>query len=164
MTGEAVPGEGSDAMTAMNSTGEPPFKLSKSVCDTARPNQQCGVHLTRSRFTAAAAAMTMLSATATHAQDIYIGTLSVEGSQLVLKRCDLVQNTYTLHDEKGDTNGAVSQFKKHAAHTRGIWYAEVAGVYEKREGKDALLVMSLDNVQAGKSCHLLDVPGFPKGK
>lgn len=98
-----------------------------------------------------------------YSRDIYIGTLTIKGSTLVLKRCDLVQNTYVLRDT-GKQAGVVAKFIREPAHAKGIWYAEVIGDYEERNGKDGLKVVSFENVQEGKSCHFMDALGAMEHK
>ena len=91
------------------------------------------------------------------ANDIFIGTLSIEGEHIVLKRCDLVQNTYVLGDAEGLS--AVAAMRKRAPAAKGYWYAEVIGEYTEIEGGDGLSVTSIKNIEADRSCHLLDVIG-----
>jgi hypothetical protein len=88
------------------------------------------------------------------AQDIFIGTLSVQGQQLILRRCDLVENTYTLQDAKTNPKKLVKEYLSNPEHRQGIWYAEVIGIYGERNGENTLEVLSLDNLASGKTCHL----------
>ena len=98
------------------------------------------------------------------AQDIYIGTLSVEGQQLVLRRCDLVENTYALQDAKAAPKKLVREYVSKPEHRQGVWYAEVVGIYGERNGRNTLEVLSLDNLTAGKTCHLSDALDSTKRK
>ncbi len=95
-----------------------------------------------------------LSLPTAYARDIYIGTISIQDDRLVLKRCDVVQNTYELIDIA--EGGPVSRFLAVHASDSGRWYAEVIGDYEDRSGQKTLRVLALENVKAEKGCHLLD--------
>lgn len=88
------------------------------------------------------------------ANDIFIGTLSVEGDRVVLRRCDLAQNTYVLRDAEGVT--AIAAMRKREPGAKGYWYGEVIGEYVEIEGGDGLSVTSIENIEADRSCHLLD--------
>ena len=96
------------------------------------------------------------------AQDIYIGTLTVQMRLTVLRRCDLVQNTYVLEDTK-DSGEVVERFTKDNENRTGMWYAEVIGKYEEVNGRNVLRVLSIENLTEGKSCHLDDaMDALPK--
>ncbi len=88
------------------------------------------------------------------ANDIFIGTLSIENDAVVLKRCDAAQNTYLLRDADGAD--AVAALRKQSPAAKGYWYGEVIGEYTEIDGKDALIVISIDSIEADRSCHLLD--------
>ena len=91
------------------------------------------------------------------ANDVFIGTLSVEGDAVVLKRCDAAQNTYLLRD--ADDANAVAALRKQPPASEGYWYGEVIGEYLDIEGRDGLVVSTIESVTADQSCHLLDVLG-----
>ena len=101
-----------------------------------------------------------LAATA-WAQDLYIGTVKVENDQMVLTRCDLVENRYVLRD--GTPDAPVAALAARLATLKAPVYAEVIGEYEEDGDGNALRVLDIQGVQAGKSCHLLDVPPAPGG-
>ena len=68
------------------------------------------------------------------ANDIFIGTLSIEGERVVLRRCDLAQNVYVLRDAEGVS--AVAAMRKREPAAKGYWYGEVIGKYIEIEGVD----------------------------
>jgi len=90
------------------------------------------------------------------AQDVYVGTLEYRQQRLVLRRCDLSQTVYLLRDVAPRPAGAVTRFTADHPERQGHWYAEVIGTYKNERGRHALEVSDLQNVQAGKSCHLSD--------
>ena len=89
------------------------------------------------------------------ANDIFIGTLSIEGERVVLRRCALAQNAYVLRDAEGVS--AVAAMRKREPAAKGYWYGEVIGKYIEIEGVDGLSVASVENIEADRSCHLLDL-------
>lgn len=90
------------------------------------------------------------------AQDIFTGTITVEGSRAVLKRCDLGQSEYLLQDQESTDPGLVARFIAEHAKTGGFWYADVIGIYEAFNSRHGLRVIEFQNLQESKSCHLLD--------
>jgi hypothetical protein len=105
---------------------------------------------------------TMAMATPVLAQDLFIGTLDIRKDQLVLTRCDLTQNRYVLRDRAGEVEKPVARLRERLKTLKAPVYVEVFGEYAEIEGEDgnALDVIGLDNLTAGKSCHLTDVlPG-----
>jgi hypothetical protein len=97
-----------------------------------------------------------LVATAASAQDIYLGTLHYKNKQLMLMRCDASKSIYTLQDKKGEAALAVKKFVSDSTHLQGLWSAQVIGVYAERDGKNQLAVISIEEIQPNKSCHLSD--------
>jgi hypothetical protein len=94
------------------------------------------------------------------ANDIFIGTLSIEGDAVVLKRCDAAQNAYLLRDaDDADDAGAVAALRRQPPASKGYWYGEVIGEYVEIDGRDGLLVSTIESIEADRSCHLLDVLG-----
>lgn len=86
--------------------------------------------------------------------DIFIGTLSVEGDEVILKRCDLVTNTYVLRDDPVEDGDAVAQFKALGKAA----YGEVYGRYvEEAAGRNGLIVADIDNVTPGRDCHFVSM-------
>ena len=92
------------------------------------------------------------------AQDIYIGTVDVQKAQVILTRCDLAQNRYVLRDRDGEADKPVAKLRERLKTLKAPVYVEVIGDYVEVQGEDGngLDVISLENVTAGKSCHLLD--------
>lgn len=101
------------------------------------------------------ASVWMAVALPAEANDIFIGTLSVEGERVVLRRCDLAQNVYVLRDADGAS--AVAAMRRREPAAQGYWYGEVIGEYAEIEGGDGLSVTSIENIEADRSCHLLDL-------
>lgn len=101
-------------------------------------------------------AISALIATGVLAQDIYPGTLHYKNKQLMLMRCDVSKSIYVLRDKKGEAVKAVKKFVSDPAHLQGLWSAQVIGVYAERGGKNQLAVISIEEVQPNKSCHLSD--------
>lgn len=96
------------------------------------------------------------------AQDLFIGTLDVHNDQVVLTRCDLVQSRYVLRDRAGEAEKPVAQLRERLKTLKAPVYVEVFGEYAEITGEDgnALDVIGLENLTAGKSCHLMDaLPG-----
>lgn len=94
------------------------------------------------------------------AQDLYIGTVDVQKDRVILTRCDLVQNRYVLRDRKDET--PVARLRAQLKTLKAPVYVEVIGDYVEVQGEDGngLDVIALENLTAGKSCHLSDVlPG-----
>jgi len=109
----------------------------------------------------AACALTLTAAAAPAvAQDLYIGTVDVQKDQVILTRCDLVENRYVLRDREGET--PVAQLRARLKTLKAPVYVEVIGEYVEVQSEDGngLDVIELENLTAGKSCHLTDVlPG-----
>ncbi|WP_454714019.1 hypothetical protein [Caulobacter segnis] len=113
------------------------------------------------RVTGALAACVALWAVPALAQDLYIGTVAVQNDQVVLTRCDLVQNRYVLRDGKADTARHVAKLRERLKTLKAPVYVEVFGQYAELGEDNALDVISLENLKAGKSCHLTDA--LPSG-
>lgn len=106
-------------------------------------------------------ALGLLAAGAAHAQDIYIGTAQVREGVVWLDRCDLGGNRYVLRD--GEANKPVAALKAKLARLKAPVTVEVIGEYAQEGETNILQVIDIQNVQAGKSCHLLDMVDPPKG-
>ena len=111
------------------------------------------------------AALFVLAAVATAAapalaQDLYIGTVDVQKDQVILTRCDLVQNRYVLSDRPKDEGDGtpVAGLRERLKTLKAPVYVEVIGEYVEVQGEDGngLEVIALENLTAGKSCHLTD--------
>jgi hypothetical protein len=104
------------------------------------------------------AGLVLAAATPALAQDIYIGTVDVQKAQVILTRCDLAQNRYVLRDRDGEADKPVAKLRERLKTLKAPVYVEVIGDYVEVQGEDGngLDVISLENVTAGKSCHLLD--------
>jgi hypothetical protein len=90
------------------------------------------------------------------ALDLFIGTVAIENGDVVLTRCDLVQNRYVLKDLPKAK--AVATLLTKLPTMKGPVYAEVIGEYaEDGKGDNLLNVDGIENVTAGKTCHLLDL-------
>jgi len=98
-----------------------------------------------------------LAAAATPVQegaDVFIGTVELDGTALILRRCDLAENRYALVEAPG---GHVLDALRKA---RLPAYGEVIGRYV--EGKDGGSILQVDRVEGvtpGKNCHLADALG-----
>ncbi len=104
----------------------------------------------------ALAAITVLSATPAVGQDLYIGTVEAKGEQIILNRCDLVQNRYILRDRPAERDKPVAKLRERLKTLKAPVYVEVFGEYAEQGEDNALDVISLENLKAGKSCHLTD--------
>lgn len=115
----------------------------------------------RNRLILALAALaTTASAAPALAQDLYIGTVDIQKDQVILTRCDLANNRYVLRDRPSET--PVAQLRARLKTLKAPVYVEVIGEYVEVQGEDGngLDVIGLENVTAGKSCHLVDaLPG-----
>jgi hypothetical protein len=107
------------------------------------------------------ASMWMTLAAPVGANDLFIGTLSIEGERVVLRRCDLAQNTYRLRDADGAF--ALDSIRKREPAAKGYWYGEVIGEYVAIDGGDGLSVTSIENIEADKNCHLSDLIDIDDG-
>ncbi|WP_294331828.1 hypothetical protein [uncultured Sphingomonas sp.] len=85
--------------------------------------------------------------------DIFIGTIERDGDAIVLRRCDLAENRYTLVDAGGVQ--AMAKLRKAKLPAYG---EVVAHAVEQGDGV-ILQVERVDKLTPGKSCHLADVLG-----
>jgi hypothetical protein len=92
------------------------------------------------------------------AQDLYIGTVDVQKDQVILTRCDLADNRYVLRDREGEAEKPVAKLREQLKALKAPVYVEVFGEYVEVQSEDGngLDVIGLENVTAGKSCHLID--------
>lgn len=109
---------------------------------------------------AALCAVFVAAAAPALAQDLYIGTVDVQKDQVILTRCDLVQNRYVLRDRpQGDgVETPVAGLRERLKTLKAPVYVEVIGEYVEVQSEDGngLEVIALENLKAGKSCHLTD--------
>ena len=82
--------------------------------------------------------------------DSFIGTLSIEGGEVILTRCDLAASRYLLRDMSGAQAGA--RYRKDGRRAS----ADVMGSYSEEGGRNVLTVAEFLDYQPGKSCHLSD--------
>lgn len=115
----------------------------------------------RNRIAIGALAGVMLCCGSAQAQDVYIGTVDVQKDQVVLTRCDLAQNLYVLRDRKGERDKPVADLRQRLKTLKAPVYVEVFGAFAEIGDTNALDVIALENVTAGKSCHLIDA--LPSG-
>ncbi|MGN8001038.1 hypothetical protein [Sphingomonas sp. 22176] len=86
--------------------------------------------------------------------DVFIGTVELDGTTLILRRCDLAENRYALVDAPG---GHVLDTLRKAKLPA---YGEVIGRYvEGKDGGSILQVERVENLTPGKNCHLSDALG-----
>ena len=104
----------------------------------------------------------MLSATPAVGQDLYIGTVEIQGDQVVLNRCDLAQNRYVLRDRQAERDKPVAKLREQLKTLKAPIYVEVFGQYAEQGEDNALDVIGLENIKPGKSCHLTDA--LPSGE
>lgn len=101
-----------------------------------------------------------LSATAVPAlaQDLFIGTVDIQKDQVVLTRCDLTSNRYVLRDREGDAERPVAKLHARLKDLKAPVYVEVIGEYVEvaQDEGNGLDVIGLENLTAGKTCHLAD--------
>ena len=97
------------------------------------------------------------------AQDLYIGTVDIQKDQVILTRCDLGDNRYVLRDRQGEADKPVAKLREKLKTLKAPVYVEVFGDYVEVQSEDGngLDVIGLENVTAGKSCHLMDA--LPSG-
>ncbi|PVM91036.1 hypothetical protein [Caulobacter endophyticus] len=115
----------------------------------------------RSLCVLAGAMLLGLSAGAALAQDLYIGTVDVQKDQVILTRCDLAANRYVLRDRAEEQEKPVARLRETLKTLKAPVYVEVIGQYAEIESQDgnALDVIALEGLKAGKSCHLTDALG-----
>lgn len=105
------------------------------------------------------AAAVLLAGGVAQAQDLYVGTVALEKDAVVLTRCDLVQNRYVLRDRKGERAQPVAELRQRLKTPKAPVYVEVIGDYAEQGEDNVLDVIGLENLKAGKSCHLSDALG-----
>ena len=91
--------------------------------------------------------------------DVFPGTVLLEGKQLLLTRCDLVENKYTLVDKQGKTESLIKQLPVEIKDKNIRVSVNVIGEYREKNGQNYLYVEELSDIKVGKSCHLSDVFG-----
>lgn len=106
-------------------------------------------------------ALGLLIAGGAHAQDLYIGTAHVREGLVWLDRCDVGGNRYILRDV--EAGKPVAALKAKLATLKGPVTVEVIGDYAEEGETNILRVIDIQNIQAEKSCHLLDRVDPPKG-
>jgi len=116
----------------------------------------------------AAALLAIVAPSATVAQetglDSFVGTLSVEQGDVILRRCDIGNARYLLRDAAGAK--AVARYREDGTPA----YADVIARYSKEGSRNVLTVTVVADLTPGKSCHLLDAldvptqPDVPKEK
>lgn len=87
--------------------------------------------------------------------DIYPGTLVISQGQPVLIRCDLVKNAYILVGPDMQTSSYVEQIRQLGASLESPVSVIVVGAYKNVDGKNHLVVQSLEEIRKGRSCHLV---------
>jgi hypothetical protein len=105
----------------------------------------------------ALAAIIVLPGAPALAQDLYIGTVDVQKNQVILTRCDLTENRYVLRDRNDEREKPVANLRERLKTLKAPVYVEVFGQYVEQGEDNALDVIGLENIKAGKSCHLADV-------
>jgi len=85
--------------------------------------------------------------------DLFIGTVERDRGALVLRRCDLAENRYTLVDAKGAHALAGIRMARLPA------YGEVIGHVVEQGDQLILQVARIEKLTPGKSCHLADALG-----
>lgn len=99
--------------------------------------------------------MLAVAARAEEYVDMYPGTLVISQGQAVLIRCDLVKNAYILVDADMQTAPYIEQVRQLGASLESPVSAIVVGSYKNVEGKNHLVVQSIEEVRKGRSCHLM---------
>ena len=92
--------------------------------------------------------------------DLFPGTLVIWQDQPVLIRCDLLKNAYVLVDHNMQTAPYLEQIRELQASIESPVSARVYGSYRQIDGKNHLVVKSMENIRKGDSCHLVP-PRFP---
>ncbi|MDD5358863.1 MAG: hypothetical protein PHI79_02265 [Sulfurovaceae bacterium] len=88
------------------------------------------------------------------ANDIFIGTLEKDDVGLYLKRCALGSDIYTLKDQAKST--IIKDLEKKYTKLKKPITISFVAEYEECNGKNCLLVDSIDEMTENESCHLLD--------
>jgi hypothetical protein len=89
--------------------------------------------------------------------DLFPGTVFFDGNQLILTRCDLVQNKYILVDKQGKTDFLVKQFPAEIRDKNIRVSVNVTAEYREKDGQNYLYVENLSDINVGKSCHMSDM-------
>ncbi|WP_417329938.1 hypothetical protein [Halomonas cupida] len=87
--------------------------------------------------------------------DVYPGTITIEGDKVILTRCDLVSNRYTLISEQHENESLIDQLPEEIGIEGEQVTANVLAKYEEKNGENILVVNELKDVRSG-SCHLMD--------
>lgn len=85
------------------------------------------------------------------AQDIFIGMVVEDGSGLILERCQAGKARYRLRAAAGADDPLAEVRGK-----QGLVQARIYGHYRAEGEAHAIDVMAVDEVQFGKTCHLVD--------
>lgn len=87
--------------------------------------------------------------------DMYPGTLALSQGQPVLIRCDLVKNAYILVDADMKTSSYVEQIRQLGASLESPVSVIVLGAYRSIDGRNHIVVKSIEEIRKGRSCHLV---------
>lgn len=86
-----------------------------------------------------------------YAQDIFIGMVVEDGSDLILERCSTGKPRYRLLVTEGSDDPLAQVRSK-----KGLVQAQIFGYYRAEGDGHALDVIGVDGVQFGKTCHLVE--------
>lgn len=88
--------------------------------------------------------------------DLFIGTVSRHGTQLVLTRCDAARSRYLLVDAEGSRQPVLPSLLNAGLDPQRPTYLALFARYDARHGQDYLIVSAVKHLEQGRSCHLPD--------
>lgn len=88
--------------------------------------------------------------------ELFIGTVSRHGTQLVLTRCDAAKNRYLLVDADGNPQPVLPSLLGAGLDPQRPTYLALFARYDARHGRDYLIVSAVKHLEQGRSCHLPD--------
>ena len=98
----------------------------------------------------------LLSSGVSAMQDLYTGTISLEGDKLILTRCDVAKSQYTLTDTEGENTSLIKQLPEQIKDKSKKVSIGVLAEYQDNNGENVLLVNKFNYAKIG-SCHLSDL-------
>lgn len=88
--------------------------------------------------------------------ELFIGTVSRHGTQLVLTRCDAAKGRYLLVDAEGSHQPVLPSLLNAGLDPQRPTYLALFAKYDARHGRDYLIVSAVKHLEQGRSCHLPD--------
>lgn len=88
--------------------------------------------------------------------ELFIGTVTRHGTQLVLTRCDAAKTRYLLVDAADNRQPVIPTLLGAGLDPQRPTYLALFARYDARHGRDYLVVSAVKHLEQGRSCHLPD--------